>query len=88
MRNLLMKLLVVAAMAPVAAFLAGCGQQKKNDSVKIDGSSTVYPITAAVAEEFLKDKPQVRVTVGVSGTGGGFKKFIQGEIDLCDASAN
>lgn len=54
--------------------------------VKIDGSSTVYPIIEAVAEEFSKVNPQVRVTAGVSGTGGGFKKFIAGEIDICNAS--
>lgn len=55
--------------------------------VKIDGSSTVYPITEAVAEEFQKvKKGAVKVTVGISGTGGGFKKFCRGEIDISDAS--
>jgi phosphate transport system substrate-binding protein len=55
--------------------------------VKIDGSSTVYPITEAVAEEFQKAKKQrVKVTVGISGTGGGFKKFCRGETDISDAS--
>ncbi|WP_318258223.1 PstS family phosphate ABC transporter substrate-binding protein [Geobacter anodireducens] len=55
--------------------------------VKIDGSSTVYPITEAVAEEFQKAKRgAVKVTVGISGTGGGFKKFCRGEIDLSGAS--
>ena len=55
--------------------------------VKIDGSSTVYPITEAVAEEFQKmKKNSVRVTVGISGTGGGFKKFCRGETDIADAS--
>ncbi len=54
--------------------------------IKIDGSSTVYPITEAVAEEFQKKSPNVRVTVGISGTGGGFKKFCNGEIDISDAS--
>ena len=55
--------------------------------VKIDGSSTVFPITEAVAEEFQKAKRgAVRVTVGISGTGGGFKKFCRGEIDVADAS--
>ena len=54
--------------------------------VKIDGSSTVYPITEAVAEEFNGVAPKVRVTVGVSGTGGGFKRFCAGEIDIADAS--
>ncbi len=55
--------------------------------IKIDGSSTVFPITEAVAEEFQKEKRgQVNVTVGISGTGGGFKKFVRGEIDIADAS--
>ncbi len=55
--------------------------------IKIDGSSTVYPITEAVAEEFQKmKKGAVKVTVGISGTGGGFKKFSRGETDISDAS--
>ena len=55
--------------------------------VKIDGSSTVYPITEAVAEEFQKSKKgAVKVTVGISGTGGGFKKFCRNETDISDAS--
>ncbi|HET59184.1 MAG TPA: PstS family phosphate ABC transporter substrate-binding protein [Chloroflexi bacterium] len=51
-----------------------------------DGSSTVYPITTAVAEEFAAVAPNVRVSVGLSGTGGGFKKFCIGETDISDAS--
>jgi len=55
--------------------------------VKIDGSSTVYPVTEAVAEEFQKaEKNAIKVTVGISGTGGGFKKFCRGETDIADAS--
>lgn len=55
--------------------------------IKIDGSSTVFPITEAVAEEFQKEKGgKVKATVGISGTGGGFKKFVRGEIDVADAS--
>jgi phosphate transport system substrate-binding protein len=55
--------------------------------IKIDGSSTVFPVTEAVAEEFQKEKQgKVNVTVGISGTGGGFKKFVRGEIDVADAS--
>jgi phosphate transport system substrate-binding protein len=53
--------------------------------IKVDGSSTVYPITEAVAEEFQKVN-KTRVTVGISGTGGGFKKFCNGETDISDAS--
>lgn len=56
-------------------------------TVKVDGSSTVFPITEAVAEEFQKSKRgKVLVTVGISGTGGGFKKFCRGETDVQDAS--
>ncbi|MBN9127514.1 MAG: substrate-binding domain-containing protein, partial [Nitrosospira sp.] len=55
--------------------------------VKIDGSSTVFPITEAVAEDFQKAKRgAVNVTVGISGTGGGFKKFCRGQIDIANAS--
>ena len=55
--------------------------------VKIDGSSTVYPVTEAVAEDFQKAKKnRIKVTVGISGTGGGFKKFCRGDIDISGAS--
>ncbi|MFN3309767.1 MAG: PstS family phosphate ABC transporter substrate-binding protein [Anaerolineales bacterium] len=55
-------------------------------TILVDGSSTVAPITVAVAEEFQKQYPEVRVPVGISGTGGGFKKFCNGETDISDAS--
>jgi phosphate transport system substrate-binding protein len=55
-------------------------------TVRADGSSTVFPITEAVAEEFQKANTAVRVTVGISGTGGGFKKFCAGETDVSNAS--
>ena len=55
-------------------------------TIRVDGSSTVFPITEAVAEEFSKEAPRVRVPVGVSGTGGGFKRFTIGETDISDAS--
>ncbi|XMB26104.1 PstS family phosphate ABC transporter substrate-binding protein [Paenibacillus sp. BR2-3] len=55
-------------------------------TIEIDGSSTVYPITEAVAEEFGKENKDVRVTVGVSGTGGGFKRFAAGETAISNAS--
>jgi phosphate transport system substrate-binding protein len=72
--------------------LASCGSKSGNETtslkgeIKIDGSSTVYPITEAVAEEFRTAQPGVNVSVGVSGTGGGFKRFGRGEIDINDAS--
>jgi phosphate transport system substrate-binding protein len=69
-----------------ALSMAGLKQAQAADKmVKIDGSSTVYPISEAVAEEFQK-KTGVKVTVGESGTGGGFKKFCRGETDISDAS--
>lgn len=55
-------------------------------SIHVDGSSTVFPLTEAVAEEFSQKHTDVKVMVGVSGTGGGFKKFTAGEIDIVDAS--
>ena len=64
--------------APVAMELSG--------TIEIDGSSTVFPVSEAVAEEFGKLHPDVRVNVGVSGTGGGFKRFTVGETDISDAS--
>ena len=54
--------------------------------IKVDGSSTVFPITEAVAEEFQKQYPGIKVMVGISGTGGGFKRFGRGETDISDAS--
>ena len=54
--------------------------------IEIDGSSTVYPISQAVAEEFMKEHPKVTVRVNISGTGGGFKRFKDGDLDICDAS--
>ena len=72
-----------AALAALIA-IAGVAQAQV---IKIDGSSTVYPITEGVAEDFQKMKKNViKVTVGISGTGGGFKKFCRGETDIQDAS--
>jgi phosphate transport system substrate-binding protein len=78
----LKRILASATMASLAA-----GAAHAQSTIKVDGSSTVFPITEAVAEEFQKiQKGKVRVTVGISGTGGGFKKFCRGEIDIGDAS--
>lgn len=80
-------------MGPLAATLLLCGfttacltWSSTSPRVQIDGSSTVYPIMEAVAEEFGKEHRQVQITVGISGTGGGFKKFCAGEVDITDAS--
>src|SRR5262245_46131209 len=85
---------VLVLGALVVAACGGGGEKASNaaDGSKLsgtigaDGSSTVYPITEAMAEEFMKENPGVRVTVGQSGTGGGFKRFCAGEIDIGDAS--
>ncbi|MFK8138509.1 MAG: PstS family phosphate ABC transporter substrate-binding protein [Bdellovibrionales bacterium] len=60
--------------------------EKLRGKVKVDGSSTVFPITEAIAEEYREVQPRVRVQVGKSGTGGGFKKFARSQIDINDAS--
>jgi phosphate transport system substrate-binding protein len=75
-----------AFFATVVSMTAMVGCDANVNSIAIDGSSTVYPITEAVAEEFHNEQPETRVTVGFSGTGGGMKKFIAGDIDLCGAS--
>ena len=62
------------------------GLKKLSGQILVDGSSTVYPITAAASEEFNQYAPNVRVPVGISGTGGGFQKFCAGETDIQDAS--
>lgn len=78
------KIVSTLAVAGIALFGAQAAQAQ---IVKIDGSSTVYPITEAVAEEFQKAKKNaIKVTVGISGTGGGFKKFCRNETDLSNAS--
>ncbi|REJ85625.1 MAG: phosphate ABC transporter substrate-binding protein PstS family protein [Acidobacteria bacterium] len=79
-------LVVAAACGGESADNAGAGGDSLEGTVSVDGSSTVFPITEAVAEEFRGVAPDVRVTVGISGTGGGFKKFGAGEIDINDAS--
>lgn len=72
----------LAAMSVAGIAVTAFGQS----TIKVDGSSTVFPVTEAVAEEFQMANKGVRVTVGISGTGGGFKKFVRGEIDISDAS--
>jgi phosphate transport system substrate-binding protein len=72
--------------ASVVALVTSVGAAQAQSLIQIDGSSTVYPITEAMAEEFQKANPGTRVTVGISGTGGGFKRFCVGEIDIADAS--
>lgn len=92
------KYLALAATMTGALALAGCGSSdaKSEDAsngnsslkgdVAIDGSSTVYPIMEAVSEEYMLEQPDVKVSVGFSGTGGGFKKLIAGDTDMSNAS--
>jgi phosphate transport system substrate-binding protein len=87
-----------APLALLVLALAACGKSAQDARtggapstsgptlVSLDGSSTVFPISEAVAEEFQKVEKSIRVTVGISGTGGGFQKFCRGEIDISDAS--
>jgi phosphate transport system substrate-binding protein len=81
-------ILASATAALLTGMLGTASAPAKAESIiKVDGSSTVFPITEAVAEEFQKAKKNtVKVTVGISGTGGGFKKFCRGETDISDAS--
>lgn len=77
-------------MAAAAVATGACGGPTasggRTSTVTLDGSSTVFPISEAVAEEFQKVTPGVRVTVGISGTGGGFQRFCRGETDISNAS--
>ncbi len=78
---------LIAVAAVFAGALGANAVTAHAQTVKIDGSSTVFPITEAIAEDFQKAKKgKIRVTVGISGTGGGFKKFCRGETDISDAS--
>jgi phosphate transport system substrate-binding protein len=91
------KWLALAAMAVLALGAVACGSDSKGSSgggggkdisgsIKIDGSSTVGPFAQAAAEAFQGENPNVKVSVGTSGTGGGFEKFCAGETDISDAS--
>ncbi|MFN4194713.1 MAG: PstS family phosphate ABC transporter substrate-binding protein [Thermosynechococcus sp.] len=79
---------VAAAVAALSASLIPAAfSQQGAPVVRIDGSSTVYPVTEVAAEQFQKAQGgKIRVTVGISGTGGGFKKFCRGETDISNAS--
>ncbi len=87
------KSIIIIALASLSI---ACGNKNKNSktttsaeltgSISIDGSGTVFPVSEAVAEEFLAVAPKVKITVGESGTGGGFKKFASGTTDISDAS--
>jgi phosphate transport system substrate-binding protein len=88
------KHLAMSAMVGSALLLGACGAnggaegngEQLSGSVKVDGSSTVAPIAEAINEEYAAVQPDVKVSIGVSGSGGGFEKFIAGETDLSNAS--
>ena len=91
MKQLRTALLAASAAASLAAMLAFAPSrpapaQSAEGPVRVDGSSTVFPFAEAVAEEFSKKNPKAKVTVGQSGTGGGFKRFGSGEVDMANAS--
>jgi phosphate transport system substrate-binding protein len=94
-RGSMRKLLAFAACGALALGAAACGDDEESGgggggdlsgTIRIDGSSTVGPFAQAAAEEFQGQNPGVRITVGTSGTGGGFEKFCAGETDISDAS--
>ena len=76
--------MVVASLIVLGA-ISACGSGSGKE-ILVDGSSTVFPISQAVAEEFRKERPDVQVPVGISGTGGGMQRFVTGGIDIADAS--
>ena len=88
--------LLVLTLAIVGLVAIACGGESDSagsvvestlsGNIEIDGSSTVFPISQAAAEEFRKEHPKVQIPVGISGTGGGFKRFTVGETDISDAS--
>ena len=75
-----------ADLATSGSTSKGAAGSELSGEILIDGSSTVYPLTVAAAEDFRKGHPDVQIPVGISGTGGGFKKFSKGEIVISDAS--
>lgn len=86
-KNALLLLTLALAVVTLMPFVGQSVMAANEKIIKIDGSSTVYPITEAMAEEYQKAKKgAVRVTVGISGTGGGFKRFCRGETDISNAS--
>ena len=92
------RVLALVSVGALALLVASCGgdgdpssigngpTSELSGTIEIDGSSTVFPISLAVAEEFKKVHPKVRPNVGVSGTGGGFKRFVDGETAISNAS--
>lgn len=79
--------LVALCLVLIASFsLGGCNSKNSIKEIKIDGSGTVAPISQIVSEYFNEENREIRISIGTSGTGGGFKKFYTGEIDINNAS--
>jgi phosphate transport system substrate-binding protein len=87
--------IIVVAISALVLLTAACGGGSSNNdqggnglsgTIRVDGSSTVGPLTEAAAEFFQQENAGVQITVGISGTGGGFEKFCNGETDISDAS--
>ncbi|MGH9341868.1 MAG: PstS family phosphate ABC transporter substrate-binding protein [Acidobacteriota bacterium] len=79
------KTIVISAALLGAAFSVSCGFGEE-ERIAVDGSSTVFPITEAVAEEFRAEAPNININVGISGTGGGFQRLCRGGIEIANAS--
>jgi phosphate transport system substrate-binding protein len=83
----LIRVMCAVGVATLAMLLSGCqSKQASEGKIEIDGSSTVFKLTQAVGEEFRHEHAGVHVKVDKSGTGGGFSKFVTGQLDICDAS--
>lgn len=76
----------ILLLSSLLFLITACNNLGNDDSIAIDGSSTVFPLTAAVAEEYRSVAPKQHITIGISGTGGGFQKFATGDIDISNAS--
>jgi phosphate transport system substrate-binding protein len=92
-RNLLRRRLIAGSAVLALALTAACSSDGDSGSgaelsgeIRVDGSSTVFPLTSAASELYAEEQPKVKVPVGESGTGGGFEKFCNGETDISDAS--
>ncbi|MDF0674360.1 MAG: substrate-binding domain-containing protein [Nitrospira sp.] len=82
-----LRCMIVAGLWATFVLASHPTQPEHSAMIKVDGSSTVYPLTEVVAEEFRNaNRGKIRVTAGIARTGGGFKNFCRGEIDIADAS--
>ena len=85
-KNFIASLIVICIILFTLISCSANNESSKSSTVEIDGSSTVFPISMAAAEIFRETHPEIQIPVGISGTGGGFKRFIVGEIPINNAS--